>query len=70
MAHLNHKGPEEKGPKTGRKLGLCKKQPGETTDFELGQGMGLKRRKACPQPGKGLRLKAHKRLTYNAFNNK
>ena len=58
MAHLNHRGPEEKGPKTGRKLGLCKKKPGETTDYKMGQGMGLKRRSSCQDPGRGLRLRA------------
>ena len=41
MAHLNHKGPEEKGSGTGRKLGLCNKHP----EIEkLGVGMGLQRK--------------------------
>ena len=31
MAHLNHKGPDEKGSRTGRKLGLCKKNSSEKT---------------------------------------
>lgn len=31
MAHLNHKGPDESGPKTGRKLGTCKKNESEKT---------------------------------------
>lgn len=59
MAHLNHRGPEEKGPKTGRKLGLCKKTKEETIDYKLGQGMGKKKRANCDDHGKGLRLNAY-----------
>ncbi|MDA3930232.1 MAG: DUF5320 family protein [Prolixibacteraceae bacterium] len=44
MSRLNHKGPENEGAKTGRKLGKCKKVQGEETDFQFGQGMGMKRR--------------------------
>lgn len=57
MSHLNHKGPEERGPKTGRKLGLCKKS--ETEDEvsgEMGKGMGL-RRHVGDGIGKGKRIK-------------
>lgn len=42
MAHLDHMGPENKGPKTGRKLGKCKKD--EKSEFEFGVGMGMKRK--------------------------
>ena len=59
MAHLNHRGPEEKGSKTGRKLGLCSKEPGEKPDFQLGEGMGLKRKSENSHcSGKGKRLNA------------
>jgi len=40
MAALDHKGPEGKGPKSGRKLGLCKKEPDEHIEFNYGRGMG------------------------------
>lgn len=41
MAHLNHRGPEENGPKTGRKLGLCRKTEEEKKSTgEMGIGMG------------------------------
>jgi hypothetical protein len=61
MAHLNHKGPEEKGPKTGRKLGLCKKLPGETSDFEPGRGMGKNRHtESIRHNRKGRRMQANK----------
>ncbi|MBN1952497.1 MAG: DUF5320 family protein [Bacteroidales bacterium] len=50
MAHLNYKGPEEKGPKTGRMLGKCKKtkEEGERSpNYELGKGMGRHRKGEC-----------------------
>ena len=58
MPHLNYKGPENKGSKTGRKLGICNTIK-EIKDYELGQGMGLKRKSGS---GKGLarRLKSSK----------
>lgn len=38
MPGLNHKGPEENGPKTGRKLGKCKKTESELKQIsESGQ---------------------------------
>lgn len=62
MPQLDHKGPELKGPGTGRKLGLCSNQ--EDSHYVLGQGMGLKRK--SPE-GKGL----GKRLqSTNIFNYK
>jgi hypothetical protein len=59
MAHLNHRGPEEKGPKTGRMLGLCKLKSDESSEFKLGEGRGL-RRHLCDnsRPGKGRRINA------------
>ena len=53
MPHLDHTGPDNKGPETGRKLGFCKKS--KESDYELGQGMGLKRRsEGCKGSGKRL----------------
>ncbi len=43
MAHLDHKGPDGEGPKTGRKLGRCKKTPKDELEYELGKGMGKRR---------------------------
>lgn len=46
MAKLNGKGPEEKGPQTGRGLGRCTGQNKTScSEYTLGEGMG-KRRKA------------------------
>jgi hypothetical protein len=60
MAHLNHKGPEEKGPKTGRKLGLCKKKPEESSDFKPVQGMGMRKHSQNFRlTGKGRRMHAN-----------
>ncbi|MBU1013417.1 MAG: DUF5320 family protein [Bacteroidetes bacterium] len=58
MAHLDHKGPENKGPKTGRKLGKCKKD--EENEFEFGVGKGMKRKAEDNSEGKGKRLKSGK----------
>ncbi len=58
MPQMNHTGPEGKGSRTGRGLGRCRK-PAETTsdsqEFQLGQGMGLKR-KSGGGKGKERRL--------------
>lgn len=57
---MNHTGPEGEGPRTGRKLGHCKKVNTETPadrEFELGKGMGLKRKSGGGQ-GKGRRLQS------------
>ncbi len=41
MPNLNHKGPEGKGSKTGRKLGNCRKTEADLTNTaELGKGLG------------------------------
>lgn len=62
MPQLDHKGPEGKGPRTGRGLGKCRK-PGESSQkpsqYELGEGMGLKRKAGCGK-GEGRRLKSNK----------
>jgi len=58
MPRMDKKGPEGKGPMTGRGLGLCK----ETSDNEklqkLGKGMGLRRKEGGGQ-GQGKRLKSN-----------
>ncbi len=57
MPQLNGKGPEGKGPRTGRKLGPCNEvRPEEALD-KLGKGMG-KRRRSGGGTGKGKRLKS------------
>ena len=58
MPHLNHTGPEQKGPKTGRKLGKCKDK--EKSEYKLGEGMGLKRNSEENCEGKGKRIKSSK----------
>ncbi len=62
MSHLNHKGPENAGPKTGRKLGDCKKTAEELKEMgELGKGEE-KRRHAGGGKGKGKRLNSGKQI--------
>lgn len=56
MPQMNGTGPEGKGPKTGRRLGNCSKTPNEESSFQLGKGMG-KRRKSGNGKGRGKRLK-------------
>lgn len=57
MAGLNHKGPIEKGPKTGRILGNCKKTEAEQTHsrkYELGKGLGWHKKNPY---SKGIKLR-------------
>jgi hypothetical protein len=62
MPHLNHTGPEGKGPKTGRKLGKCPKSEIEKTQTgEIGKGIG-KCRHSGGGEGKGNRLKYNQPL--------
>ncbi|MDF1546983.1 MAG: hypothetical protein P1P88_04130 [Bacteroidales bacterium] len=65
MAHLNHMGPDEKGPKTGRKLGRCKLNAEELlqkNNHQIGEGLGRKKKdKDCKESGK--RLKAGKNIS-------
>ena len=57
MPHLNHKGPDGLGSKTGRKLGKCKTTEAEQNEQnELGNGQG-KRRNSGGGKGQGKRLK-------------
>lgn len=57
MPKLDRTGPEGKGPKTGRKLGKCKKTSDEEALNKLGKGLGL-RRKSGGGKGRGKRLKS------------
>jgi len=57
MPRLDGSGPEGNGPKTGRKLGRCKKPEDWTGDKKLGTGLG-KRRKSGGGEGRGQRLKS------------
>ncbi|MDO9154875.1 MAG: DUF5320 family protein [Paludibacter sp.] len=62
MPHLDHTGPESKGPKTGRKLGKCHKNEAEQKGIgELGKGQGV-RRNSGGGKGKGKRLKYNKNV--------
>lgn len=62
MPHLDHTGPEGKGPRSGRGLGKCRK-PEESSDdsgeYQLGKGMGMKRKTGGGR-GEGRRLKSGK----------
>lgn len=66
MTQLNHQGPENNGPKSGRKLGQCKSKT-ELPQGEPGKGMGLKRRSGGGS-GKGKRLKSTHLFNSNLFN--
>jgi hypothetical protein len=58
MARLDGSGPENRGSKTGRGLGCCRKATAaEEEEQKLGRGMGL-RRKAGGGVGKGTRLRS------------
>jgi len=57
MPHLNQTGPDCDGPKTGRKLGKCRKTEDEQIKVgSLGTGQG-KRRLSGGGEGKGKRFK-------------
>ncbi|PLX18524.1 MAG: hypothetical protein C0597_06090 [Marinilabiliales bacterium] len=62
MPQLDRTGPENKGSKTGRRLGMCKSS--EKSDSELGKGMGL-RRKSAGGYGLGKRLRSTNIFTNN-----
>jgi len=57
MPHLDHTGPEGKGPKSGRKLGKCRKTEDERKDTGIpGKGTGMRRHSGGGE-GRGKRLK-------------
>jgi hypothetical protein len=59
MPKLDHTGPGGKGPKSGRKLGKCRKTPSDLSDSGvLGKGRGAKNNSESENcSGKGLRKK-------------
>ena len=60
MSHLNHKGPEEKGPRKGRKPGFCKSKNDVSPIKIPGKGMGKRRRiESVDRHGDEKRLRAH-----------
>lgn len=63
MAHLNHRGPEEKGPGTGRRLGKCKSTKTDEVSkkhYQLGEGIGRnKKKESCFEHGKRLKAGKH-----------
>jgi hypothetical protein len=61
MPHLDKTGPEGEVNKSGRKLGLCKKNESDIENMgELGKGIG-KRRHSGGGVGQGKRLKYNKK---------
>jgi hypothetical protein len=58
MAHMDKKGPDGKGPATGRGLGRCKAK--KQAEWRLGDGMAMKRRSDACGEGGGRRLKSGK----------
>ncbi len=56
MTQLNHQGPENEGPRTGRRLGRCNTSETQPQG-EPGKGMGMKRHSGGGT-GKGKRLKS------------
>ncbi len=70
MSHINYTGPENEGPKTGRKLGLCKRTAEEVSQSgELGIGLG-KRRHSGGGTGGGKRKKYNQGQIINKKNEK
>ncbi|WP_396601001.1 DUF5320 family protein [Algibacter sp. R77976] len=47
MPNFNHKGPENLGPKTGMKLGKCRKTDSDTIANPEKRPFGKGRRKKC-----------------------
>jgi hypothetical protein len=64
MPQMNGKGPDKKGPSTGRGLGRCREiSPTETIE-KLGKGMG-QRRNAGGGKGQGKRLRSGLKTSKN-----
>jgi len=57
MPQMNGKGPEGKGPETGRGFGKCKKDSSKEEPSKLGKGLGMRRRSGGGK-GQGKRLKS------------
>ena len=56
---MNGAGPEGKGPKSGRGMGRCKKEPGKEDLSQPGRGQGSRRKKRIAIPLENGRLCAH-----------
>ncbi len=56
---MNGTGPEGKGPKSGRGMGRCKKEPGKEDLSQPGRGQGSRRKKRIAIPLENGRLCAH-----------
>ena len=63
MPQLDNTGPEGKGSKTGRKLGKCKSK--DKGNYDLGEGMGKRRKSEGNCDGKGKRIKSGKMFNNN-----
>ncbi|MBN2598209.1 hypothetical protein GQR60_02810 [Labilibaculum sp. A4] len=61
MPHLDGKGPEGEGSKSGRGLGQCSESDQNILLEKLGKGLGLKRKSGCGK-GQGKRLKSSKSI--------
>ena len=58
MSGLNGRGPEDKGPKTGRGLGNCRKPNDKIVVGSLGKGLGKRRKSSGCDEGQGKRLQS------------
>lgn len=47
MSNFNHKGPENLGPKTGMKLGKCRKTESDSNEIPKNRPFRKGRRKKC-----------------------
>jgi hypothetical protein len=47
MPNFDHKGPENLGPKTGMKLGKCRKTKSDANTYPENRPFGKGRRKKC-----------------------
>ncbi len=47
MPNFNHNGPENLGPKTGMRLGKCRKTKSDTIEHSENRPFGKGRRKKC-----------------------
>lgn len=47
MSNFNHRGPENLGPKTGMKLGTCRKTKSDTNEYPENRPFRKGRRKKC-----------------------
>tara|TARA_R110002049_G_scaffold326_4_gene1765 strand:- start:5055 stop:5612 length:558 start_codon:yes stop_codon:yes gene_type:complete len=62
MPHFNHKGPESLGPKTGMKLGTCRKTKSDTYSYPENRPFRKGRRKKCNNKITKLNVSKMKRI--------